>query len=176
MHSTERYEFTVVTHRDQNFFNVIVMSFRNFSVYVQKQITKVFRFCTNTKSYIDDIVILFKTLKNHLLHLNEIFDILKINNISIKLIKSFIESFSVFFFQTTCKFFRFCHRRTKVKSNIYFDFFENFRTVENISKFNELISWIYRKLRRKNQIIAKKKNSTIEKWFSVWTSTKIVYL
>jgi len=45
--------------------------------------------------YVDNIVIFFKFLKKHILHLRQIFDILAINNISIKSKKVFLEYFTV---------------------------------------------------------------------------------
>ena len=100
IHSTKRHKLTVVTHRRQKSFNVVVMSFRNFSTYVQRQIDRILRSSKDfAKAYIDDIVIFSKFLKQHLTHLRKIFDILKTNNISIKFIKSFIEYSSIFFLE-----------------------------------------------------------------------------
>ena len=117
VHSTKRYKFTVVTHRKQKSFNVVVMNFRNSSTYVQKQIDRIFRLSKNfAKAYIDDIVIFSKSLKQHLTHLRKIFDILKTNNISIKFIKSFIEYFSVFFLDQHVNSFDFVTDDQKLKA------------------------------------------------------------
>ena len=92
MHSSKKHKFIVVTHRDQKIFNVAILRFRNFSTYVQRQIDRILRLNqTFAQVYIDDMMILFKTLKNYLIHLRSVFNILKTNNISIKSFKSFIK-------------------------------------------------------------------------------------
>ena len=54
----DRHKLTVVTHRNQEQFNVEVMSFKNISFYVQREIDNILRkykdFC---RVYIDDIII-----------------------------------------------------------------------------------------------------------------------
>ena len=82
----------MITHRNQKSFNVIVMNFKNSSIYVQKQINRFFRSYKNfVKAYVDDIVIHFDTLKKHFSHFRQIFDMLVENNISIKSKKVFID-------------------------------------------------------------------------------------
>ena len=68
------------------------MSYRNFSASVQIQIDKILR---NHRSfvriYINDIVIFFKILKKHVMHLKQIFEILNQNSISINSSKIFLK-------------------------------------------------------------------------------------
>lgn len=92
VHSDDRHKLTVVTHRGQKSFNVVVMKYKNFPAYVQRQIDRVLRAQRKfARVYIDDIVIFSRTLQEHLLHLREVFDVLKTNNIFIKPGKAFIE-------------------------------------------------------------------------------------
>ena len=92
VHSKDRHKLTIVTHRDQKFFNVAVMSYRNSSAYVQRQIDKVLRNHQRfVKTYVNDIVIFFRTLQDHVMHLKQVFKVLTQNNISINSIKTFLE-------------------------------------------------------------------------------------
>lgn len=81
-----------MTHRNQKTFNVIVMSFRNSSFYMQRLINPVLRFYKHyARVYIDDVVIFSKIKKEHFAHLQNVFVILTKNNISINSLKAFID-------------------------------------------------------------------------------------
>ena len=113
----------MITHRDQEISNVPVMKFRNFSAYVQRQIDRIFRSSqTFAKIYIDDIVIFSKTLKEYLQHLRCVFDIFKINNISIKFSKLFIEDSSIISLRQYVNSFKLITDEQKFKAiiNIFF--------------------------------------------------------
>ena len=60
VHSNDRHKFTVVSHREQKTFKVIVMSYKNFSVYVQRQIDRILKSFKFVRVYVNDIVIFFK--------------------------------------------------------------------------------------------------------------------
>ena len=69
-----RYKQTVITHRDQKQFNVIVMKFKNFSTYMQRQTNLILKkFRDFVKIYIDDIVFFFVFLNQYIKHLNKDF-------------------------------------------------------------------------------------------------------
>ena len=92
IHFSDRHKMTVVTHRGQETFNVAVMKYKNSFVYVQRQIDRVLRFCRKfARVYIDDVVIFFKILNEHLTHLRSIFSFMSTNNISINSVKAFID-------------------------------------------------------------------------------------
>ena len=96
IHSENRHKLTVITHRGQESFNVVVMSYKNSSAYVQRQIDRFFRFYRAfAKIYVNDIVIHSSILQKHFAHFTKIFDMLRVNNISIKLEKVFIGYFTV---------------------------------------------------------------------------------
>ena len=99
IHSNDRHKLTVITHREQESFNVVVMNHKNSSTYVQRQIDRLFRFYkTFAKAYVDDIVIHSNILQKHFAHLTKIFDMSRINNIFIKFEKIFIDYFIVHLF------------------------------------------------------------------------------
>ena len=67
------------------------MGYKNSVVYVQRQIDRpLWPYKNFAHTYVDDIVIFFQTLTEHLMYLNAIFSMLKKNNILIKLIKAFL--------------------------------------------------------------------------------------
>ena len=77
VHSANRHKLTVVTRKDQKFFNVTVMNYKNSSAYVQKQIDRILKHHKNfAKTYVNDIVIFFKLLTKHAAHLRQVFDVL----------------------------------------------------------------------------------------------------
>ena len=72
------------------------MRFKNSSVYVQRQIDRLLRqHRSYVRVYVNDIVVFSRIKKKHEKHLRVVFSMLKKNNISIKLIKTFIDYFSV---------------------------------------------------------------------------------
>ena len=96
VHLSNRHKFTVVNHRNQESFNVVVMKFKNSSIYVQRQIDRLLRQHRNyVRAYVNDIVVFFRIKKKHEKHLRVVFSMLKKNNISIKFIKTFIDYLSV---------------------------------------------------------------------------------
>ena len=96
VHLSNRHKLTVVSHRDQESFNVAVMRFKNSSAYVQRQIDRLLRqHRSYARAYVNDIVVFFRSKKEHEKHLRAVFSVLKDNNISIKLIKTFIDYLSV---------------------------------------------------------------------------------
>jgi hypothetical protein len=70
----DRHKLTMISHRDQKQFNVCVMSYKNSSSYVQRQTNLMLKNLRDfVRAYMNDIVIFFKTLNDHLLHLKKIF-------------------------------------------------------------------------------------------------------
>jgi len=92
MHFTNCHKLTIIFYCEQKFFNVVVIRYKNFLVYVQRQIDCLLRtYQIFAKVYVNNIIIFFKFLNKHVLHLRQIFNMLAINNISIKLEKVFLE-------------------------------------------------------------------------------------
>ena len=72
------------------------MRYRNSSVYVQRMIDKVlWEQQQFVWAYVNDIVIFFNILNEHLQHLNSVFKVLANRNICLSLKKSFLDYFSV---------------------------------------------------------------------------------
>ena len=63
----DKSKLIVVSHRDNEHFNVIVMNFRNSSIYVQRKIDQLLReYRVFARIYINDVVIFNKILKKHI--------------------------------------------------------------------------------------------------------------
>jgi hypothetical protein len=71
------------------------MNYKNISFYVQRQIDCLFRELLFVKAFIDDIIIYFKTMKEHVTYIIKIFVILSQNEISVNFKKTFIEYSSI---------------------------------------------------------------------------------
>ena len=96
VHSDDWHKLIVVNHRNQKSFNVVVMRYKNSSVYVQRQIDRLLRaYRKFVKAYVDDIVIFSRIWQEHVNHLRQIFIKLISVNIFIKFIKAFIDYSSV---------------------------------------------------------------------------------
>ena len=75
---------------------MLIMSYRNFSTYVQKMINKTLRFYRYfCRAYINNIVIFFISLKKHLTHLRFIFLIFEKMNIHLLSRKFFFDYFFI---------------------------------------------------------------------------------
>ena len=93
---TNRHKLIVVTHKNNEQWNVTIMKYRNSSIYVQRQIDIILRkYCHFVRVYVNDIVIFFNTLKKYLEHLTFIFALFKKYNIVIKTFKICLDYFII---------------------------------------------------------------------------------
>ena len=138
MHSNDRHKFTIVLHREQKIFNVVVMSYKNSSVYVQRQINRILRSFDFARAYVNNIVIFFNILKDHLTHFRQIFQILFMNNISINLKKTFLNYSSVSFLKQHVIFLSLFTNEKKLQTiaNLFF-----FKTLNKLKTYFELTEW-----------------------------------
>ena len=66
-----------MNNRKQNFFNIVVIKYKNSSTYVQRQINRFLRkFRKFVRVYVNDIVIFFYIKAKHEIHFREIFSVL----------------------------------------------------------------------------------------------------
>ena len=139
VHSADKHKLIVVSHREQEIFNVIVMRFRNSFFYVKKQINRVFRSYKDfLKTYIDDIVIFFRIEQKHIDHLQKIFNVLTDNNIVVNSLKTYIEFSSITLLRQRVTFLNLSTNAEKLKaiSNLIFS-----RTFEEFEIYLEFTKW-----------------------------------
>ena len=131
MHYNDRHKFIIVNYKKQKNFNVIVMNYKIFSTYIQRQINRLFReFRHFVKIYVNDIVVFSRTKVENDVHLRKIFEILSENNIFIKFIKTFLNYSSISFFDQKIDFLNFATSKKKFKTIVKFRFSRIFRQFE----------------------------------------------
>ena len=89
-------KFTIVSHHDLEITSIALMSYQESSSYAQHMMNMIFRshkffVCC----YIDDIVIFSKILKNHLKHLNTVFNLFDELEIILKEVKTHLDYSSI---------------------------------------------------------------------------------
>ena len=140
VHSNDKHKLIVVTHKKQKIFNVVVMKYKNSSTYVQRQIDRLLRSYRNyVKTYVNDIVIHFKTLSEHLRHFRDVFDMFKISNIFIKSKKTFIDYLTIHFLKQKIDFFDLTTAEKKLK--IIFRLFFSV-SLQLFEIYLEFIDWL----------------------------------
>ena len=103
------------------------MKYKNNFVYVQRQIDRLLRkYRCYARVYVNDIIIFFKTIEKHAIHLRVIFEMFQVNNIFIKFIKTFFDYFSVALFERKMNFFDLSTSIDKLKIIVKIQFSKNF--------------------------------------------------
>jgi hypothetical protein len=71
---SDRHKLTIMSHREQKYFSIAFMSFKNSSVYAQRRIDIILRDLKHCcRAFIDDITIFSSTFEKHIKHLSVIF-------------------------------------------------------------------------------------------------------
>ena len=136
VHFNNQHKFIVMIHKKQNFFNVVVMNYKNSSIYVQKQINQLLKwFRWFVQVYVNDIIIFFKTTKKHVVHFRFVFDMLQTNNIFIKFNKTFLNYFNMTLLNQKMNFFDLFINVKKLKIIIKIQFFKILRSLETYFDF-----------------------------------------
>ena len=140
MHFNDKHKLTVVFHRDQKSFNVVVMNYKNFSIYVQRQINRILRFHREyARAYVDDIMIFFKTLKDHVKHFYQTFNTLNLNNIFLQSTKVFIDYSIVQLLNQKVNFFDLTTIENKFRVIILLKFFKSLRQLKSYLSLIEFL-------------------------------------
>ena len=108
MKIVDRHKFIIVTYRNNEQWNVIVMNFRNNSIYVQRQINRILRvFRVFVKVYVNDIVVFNHSLKKHFRHFNQMFALFDKFNIVFKSSKIYLNYSTISLFDQKINRFKF---------------------------------------------------------------------
>ena len=96
MQASDKCKFIVISHREQEQFNVVLMKFKNSFLYVQRQINAMLRsYHDFVRAYIDNLSIFNKFLNDHIKHLHAIFKLLNDREIILSSRKMFVDYSSV---------------------------------------------------------------------------------
>ena len=134
-----RHKFTIIIHRNQKKFNVILMSYKNSSPYVQRQTNKLLRFYKHfVKIYVNDIIIHSQILKKHIAHLQILFQMFRIKRINLAIDKSFLFYSSITLLDQKINNLNMFISIEKIIAIISFRFSLNLR---NLKIFMKLTDW-----------------------------------
>ena len=136
----DKSKFIVVSYRDNEYFNVIVINFRNSSIYMQRKIDQLLReYCVFARIYINNVVIFNKILKKHIQHLTIIFSLFTRLRINLKFFKTYLSFFFVILFEQYVIVMSLTIVSKKLK--IIFKFCFSI-TLKNLKHYLELINWL----------------------------------
>ena len=140
MKKKNKYKQTIIFHRGQKQFNVIVMRFKNSPAYVQKQIDNMLkRMRSFARIFIDDIMFFSRNLENHLDHLNQNFEKLSVYEIILSFNKSFLKYSSVIFLSQKIDAFELTTIEKKLKTIAKFVFSN---ILKELKTYLELTKWL----------------------------------
>ena len=146
-----RHKFTIISHCDQEQFNVALMGFKSSSLYVQRQTDQMFRFYKQFfRAFIDDIVVFSHTLKKHIRHLSQIFGLFTKKRVNLTSIKLFLSYSSITLLNQrvdSLKLFIFDEKLTVIVSLQFSNFLKDFEY------FLGLIEWFRHCVERYVQLI-----------------------
>ena len=93
---TDWKKLTIVSHQELETFNIILMSYKESLLYSQQMTNKILQSYKDfAQSYIDDLIIFLKTLKNHKKHLSIIFSLFDKFEISLNKVKTYFKYSSI---------------------------------------------------------------------------------
>ncbi len=131
VHSNDVYKQTVMTHREQKIFLILIMRNRNSIAYVQRQMNILLNdFKKFVKIYIDDIICRSKTFREHLKHLRTLFRIFLRKEIIINSLKIFLDYQSVILLKQRVNVLELIIVEKKLKAIALFKFSKNLIALE----------------------------------------------
>lgn len=140
VHRSNHFKFIIVSYREQEKFNVILMKYKRSFSYVQRQTDAMLRsYWKFIRAYIDDIIIFSLILKNHLQHLQDVFDLFRAWRVSLISNKSFLSYSLIILLDQRVNSLRMFTFKNKIKVIISLQFSDNLR---NLETFLNLIEWL----------------------------------
>lgn len=168
---SNRNKLTVVSHREQKQFFVVVMSFKNLSSYVQRQTDQILCSHKNyAKAYMNHIVVYFKSLLNHITHLHALFSMFSRLRICLSSVKSFLDYSFVSLLEQRVDDFDLTTSIEKLQAIFSFRFS---RSLKELESYLELTGWLRNyisyyaqivKSLQKRKIALNKQTSKLEKF------------
>ncbi len=131
IYSNDVYKQTIVTHRDQKTFLILIMSNRNSVTYVQRQMNILLNDLRKfVKAYINDIICRSKIFQEHLKHLRTLFRIFLRKNITINSLKTFLSYLSVILLEQRVNALELITAKEKLKTIALLKFSKNLTALE----------------------------------------------
>lgn len=167
-----RHKFTMISHRDQKFFNVTFMKFCESFAYAQRKIDIILKnHETYAKIYINDIVVFSNTLNEHLMHLRQIFTLFAEHEIKLNSIKIFLKYFSMTLLNQKINDLDFITTIEKIAAIMKWKFSHNLKMLKSYFEFTnwfrDYISYYAQKIKslQKRKIILLRFSSTFKNRF-----------
>ena len=116
------------------------MNFKNSSIHVQRQMNNILRkYRDFVRFYINDIMIFSKILKEHLIHLQKILELLKQINITLKSTKIFLDYFTIELLEQKMNSLDFITAQKKLKAITSLSFS---KTLKKLKTYLEMIDYL----------------------------------
>ena len=148
---SNRHKFTIISHRDQKQSNVTLMNFKNSSFYVQRQTDQMLRSYRDfSRVYMNDIIVFSKTLKKHIVHLRQIFQLFANKRVNLTLNKSFLNYSFIMLFEQRVDNLDLSTSIEKITIIIFLRFSQS---LKNLKHFLDLIDWLRHCINRYEQLI-----------------------
>ena len=179
--SQNKLKQTIISHRDQEQVNVIIMKFIDFSIHVQRQTNRMLFECRSViKSFINNIIIFFNNFENHLIHLKKIFIVFTKYKVILNLKKAYVKYFSLIVLVQIVNDFEFIIAKKKIAIIINLAFFKALKILKyylNFTKWLRLYVLFYAQITKsfqRRKTLLMKIVSSQEKWRKNYVkSTKI---
>ena len=173
---TNRHKLIVISHREQEQFNVAVMKFKNSSTYVQRKIDVIFRVYREfARTYVDDIVIFSCTLKEHIAHLHVIFQLLNSYDINLSLKKLFFDYSIVALLKQKINAFDFITVVDKLKIISKLNFFYILKELKTYLSFIDWLREFVVFYAQKIDALQRRKTFLLRQFFSIKNSVRKIY-
>lgn len=155
-----------MTHKDQEIFNVAIIRYKNSSIYIQRHIDRILKFCrTFAWIYIDDVVIFSKPLNEHLSNLRSEFDLLKTDNIFIHFVKTFLNYSFVNLLKQHVNSLNLFTNKNKIKTRLNIIFSKTLNDFETYLKFTNWFRNYIKNYVIKFKSLQNKKTTLLKKSF-----------
>jgi hypothetical protein len=146
-----RHKLIVVSHREQEYFSVASMSFKNSSAYAQRRINIILRDLKHCcRAFIDDITIFFSTFEKHVKHLCVIFQRLFDYEIKLNSCKTFLDFSSIALLEQHVNDFELHAAKNKIVAILNWKFSVILKTLEIYLEFTEwfrdYVAWYAQKI------------------------------
>jgi hypothetical protein len=175
VHSNDVYKQTIITHREQKTFLILIMSNRNSTAYVQRQMNILLNDLKKfVKIYINDIICRLKSFAKHLKHLRVSFRIFLRKELIINSLKIFLEYQSVILLEQRVNVLELIIVEKKLKTIALLKFSKNLIALK---RYFELTDYFKNKIYffcKRNKIFARIEDQVVKKLVN-WKSSKEIH-